>query len=519
MTVRRIIGTETEFGILSNTSANPIRLSADLVDAYAAAGAGSPHGPIRWDYRGEDPLNDARGFRLERAAADPSQLTDDPLAMAPSGPMAVARPSDIELALPRASNTVLSNGARLYVDHAHPEYSAPETLGPLDAVLYDRAGEHIAREAMTLANRPGVEYIAYKNNVDGKGATYGTHENYLVDRSVDFDDIVTALTPFFVTRPILCGAGRVGLGQRSERPGFQISQRADYVENDVGLETTFNRPIINTRDEPHALPTWRRLHVIGGDANLFDFSTFLRVGTTSAVLWVLENVGADLEFDALAIADPVWETQEVSYDTSLTHEIVLRSGSAMTALDIQAAYAGICRRAMEAAGPLDDETALLLDTWDEVIDGLRTDPLSVAGRVEWVAKLQMLEGLRQRSGAAWDDPKLVAFDLQWHDLREGRSIVERLDRAGRIDRLFSAEAVARAAVNPPVDTRAYVRGSLISAYPGAVHAAAWDSITIDNGEEALLRIPTLNPHAGSRELVGDALAARDITTFLDRLRG
>ncbi|WP_182353505.1 depupylase/deamidase Dop [Flaviflexus huanghaiensis] len=519
MTVSRIIGTETEFGILSTAPINPIRLSADLVDAYAARGAASPQGPIRWDYRGEDPLNDARGFRLERAAADPSQLTDDPAAAAPSGPTAVRRPSDIELELPRASNTVLSNGARFYVDHAHPEYSAPEALGPLAAVLYDRAGEHIARDAMALANRPEVEYIAYKNNVDGKGATYGAHENYLVDRSVDFDDIVTALIPFFVTRPVLCGAGRVGLGQRSERPGFQISQRADYVENDVGLETTFNRPIINTRDEPHALPTWRRLHVIGGDANLFDFSTFLRVGTTAAVLWVLENGGAGLECDALALEDPVWESQEVSYDTTLTHELSLRDGSSMTALDIQAAYAGMCRRAMEQAGPLDDETAFLLDTWDEVIAGLRADVYSMAAKVEWVAKLQLLDGLRERGTMAWDDPKLIAFDLQWHDLRPGRSIVDRLDAAGRIDRLFSPAEVAGAATVPPQDTRAFIRGSLISRYPGAVHAAAWDSITIDNGEESLLRIPLLNPHAGTRERVGDALEAADITTFLERLRG
>lgn len=519
MTVRRIIGTETEFGILSNTPFNPIRYSAELVDAYAAAGDGSPTGPIRWDYRGEDPLNDARGFRIERAAADPSQLTDDPGSMAPSGPVSVRRPSDVELAMPRASNTVLSNGARLYVDHAHPEYSAPETLGPLDAVLYDRAGEHIARDAMQIAGQSGSEYIVYKNNVDGKGATYGAHENYLVERSVDFDDVITALTPFFVTRPILCGAGRVGLGQGSERPGFQISQRADYVENDVGLETTFNRPIINTRDEPHAAPRWRRLHVIGGDANLFDISNFLKFGTAAAVLWLVENGGVGLELDALAIADPVFETQEVSYDLDLTHRIGLRDGSSMTALEIQSAYARMCREAMEAAGPLDDETKLLLDTWDEVLELLAADIYSAASKVEWVAKYQMLEALRQRSGTTWADAKLAAFDLQWHDLRAGRSIVDRLDNAGRIDRLFTPEQVSKAAVNPPETTRAYIRGALITAFPGAVHAAAWDSITIDSGEESLLRIPTLNPHAGTKELVGDAMDAPDVTTFLQRLRG
>lgn len=519
MTVKRVIGTETEFGILSSTPFNPIRFSAQLVDAYAAAGAASPSGPIRWDYRGEDPLNDARGFRIDRAAADPSQLTDNPDSLAPSGPVSVRRPSDVELAMPRASNTVLTNGARFYVDHAHPEYSGPETLGPLDAVLYDRAGEHIARDAMQLASQDGNDYIVYKNNVDGKGATYGAHENYLVDRTVDFDDLVGALIPFFVTRPVLCGAGRVGLGQRSEEPGYQISQRADYVENDIGLETTFNRPIINTRDEPHAASQWRRLHVIGGDANLFDYSNFLKFGTTSAVLWLIENGGADLEMDSLAIADPVFETTEVSWDLSLTHQIALRDGSSATALDIQAHYARMCRTAMEKAGVVDEETLLLLDTWDEVIELLRNDIFSAASKVEWVAKYQMLQALKSRGDLAWDDPKLVAFDLQWHDLRAGRSIVDRLDQAGRIDRLFTPDQVERAATVPPENTRAFVRGTLIANFPGKVHAAAWDSVTVDNGEESLLRIPTLNPLAGTKELVGEAVAAPTINDFLERLRG
>ena len=192
MTVRRVIGTETEFGILADQPINPIQYSAYIVDAYASAGECSPSGPIRWDYRGEDPLNDARGYRIERAAADPSMLTDNPNVMAPSGPTSVRRPTEAELELPRASNTVLTNGARFYVDHAHPEYSGPETLGPLDAVLYDRAGEHIARDAMDILASQGTQATLYKNNVDGKGATYGSHENYLVDRSVDFDDLVAA---------------------------------------------------------------------------------------------------------------------------------------------------------------------------------------------------------------------------------------------------------------------------------------------------------------------------------------
>lgn len=514
MTVIRPMGIETEYGIAeAGVQANVIELSNTIVSAYAEA---VPH--AAWDYRGEDPLSDARGYQLPRSAADPSMLTDDPNSAAPSGPGTHVTKTLEGTGRSGPANAVLTNGARLYVDHAHPEYSSPEVLTPLDVVTYDRAGDLIMQRATELAARSGREIQIYKNNVDGKGASYGCHENYLISRDLPFGDVVQHLTTFFAVRPLICGAGRVGIGQKSEEAGFQISQRADYIENEVGLETTFNRPIINTRDEPHALRQWRRLHVIGGDANLFDYSNFLKVGTTAAVLWLLENGGADLELDSLAIADPVWETAEVSYDTSLKHEIALRDGSSATALQIQAHYARMCRTAMTRAGSLDPETEFLLDTWDLVIEQLSTDIYSAAGKVEWVAKMQMLEAMRSRGGLAWNDPKIVAFDLQWHDLRAGRSIVDRLDAAGRVDRLFTPEQVRQAATAPPENTRAFVRGSLIKNYPGKVFAASWDSITVDTGEESLLRIPTLNPLTGTKELVGEAVSSPSITDFLNTLR-
>ena len=268
--VTRPVGLETEFGVLrpGDPYANPVVLSSQVVEAYCAA-ADVP--AVRWDYEGEDPLADLRGGRLQRSAAHPSQLTDDPTRPAPSGdapPPAPwgsrARPSAAEAALPQATTAVLVNGARLYVDHAHPEYSSPEVLTPHDALVWDRAGEVVARRAMAVLGDGGqgvgdpAEIVLYKNNVDGKGAAYGSHENYLVRRELPFEELAAVLTPFLVTRPVLVGAGRVGIGQRSERPGFQISQRADYVESEIGLQTTFNRPIINTRDEPHADSThWR----------------------------------------------------------------------------------------------------------------------------------------------------------------------------------------------------------------------------------------------------------------------
>lgn len=329
MTVQRVMGIETEYGVLQpgRPNANPMALSAHVVAVHAPARTSAGRGKARWDYDDEDPLQDARGFHLQRAAAHPSLLTDDPQLPAPSGddpqdgPQQVARPAIEEYEDPGAANVILTNGARLYVDHAHPEYSSPEVTGPRDAVLWDRAGEQVMLASVrALAQVPALPDVAlYKNNVDGKGATYGTHENYLVERAVPFIDLARWITPFLVTRQVFTGSGRVGLGQRGERAGYQLSQRADYVEAEVGLETTLRRPIVNTRDEPHADPErWRRLHVIVGDANLLEVATYLKLGTTSLVLWLIERVadgsapGLAAELDALALADPVTAMQEVS---------------------------------------------------------------------------------------------------------------------------------------------------------------------------------------------------------------
>ncbi|MCK6208996.1 proteasome accessory factor PafA2 [Georgenia sp. EYE_87] len=525
------MGIETEYGLIEpgNPDANPMVLSAHVVAAYAShPGSAGRGGHVRWDYAGEDPLADARGFRLDRAAAHPSQLTDDPDAPAPAADDGAAsspgvrtthvrRPSEAEAALPTAHNAVLSNGARLYVDHAHPEYSSPEVTNPLDAVRWDRAGELVMRGAMdALREVPTLpDVVLYKNNVDGKGAAYGTHENYLVDRSVNFGDIIRYLTPFFVTRPIFCGAGRVGIGQRSQTPGFQMSQRADYVENDVGLETTFNRPIINTRDEPHAdADRFRRLHVIGGDANLFDVSTYLKMGTTSLVLWLLESGAVPMALDALMIANPVGETWDVSHDTTLTHRLTLSDGREMTALEIQREYLAVVADAVRQAAPaagVDPATADVVERWGGVLDRLATDPASAAAEVEWVAKKQLLEGMRRRESLPWDHPKLQAFDLQWADLRPERSIVGRLAAAGRVERLLPDADVAAAEHTPPADTRAWFRGQVVARYPGQVAGASWESVVLDVPEnEHLVRVPMNDPLRGTRAHVG-ALLERSAT--------
>ena len=520
--VTRPVGLETEFGVLrpGDAYANPVVLSTRVVEAYCA-GSGVP--TVRWDYEGEDPLADLRGGRLRRSAAHPSQLTDDPARPAPSGdappadagetadpPPAPwgsrARPSAAEAALPRATTAVLVNGARFYVDHAHPEYSSPEVLTPHDALIWDRAGEVVARRAMTALGDEGdrdgtpVEIVLYKNNVDGKGAAYGSHENYLVRRDVPFEELAAVLTPFLVTRPVLAGAGRVGLGQHSQRPGFQISQRADYVESEIGLQTTFNRPIINTRDEPHANGArWRRLHVINGDANRFDVPIYLKVATTDLLLWFLEQAhhdGTGALRDALTdlnrvviTGDPVEAHWAVSHDPTLAYELPTRNGP-MSALAVQRTYLDAVAPAVRRSA--DPEAQRALSLWQQSLGALeqwsRDGSGPAAHLVEWVAKYELCEGLRRRSGTGWDDPRLAALDIQWADLRPGRSVVDKLDAAGRIHRLVTESEVQRAADAPPEGTRAAIRGTAINRYPQIV-GASWTCLVLDvPGHPELLRL-------------------------------
>jgi proteasome accessory factor A len=457
------------------------------VNAYAAAMHRARR--ARWDFEEENPLRDARGFDLARDNADASQLTDE----------------DIGLA-----NVILTNGARLYVDHAHPEYSAPETTSPMDALLWDKAGERIMAEAARRAAEvPGSQPIQlYKNNTDNKGASYGTHENYLMKRETPFSDIVRHLTPFFVSRQVICGAGRVGIGQDGSEHGFQLSQRADYFEVEVGLETTLKRPIINTRDEPHAdAEKYRRLHVIIGDANLAEVSTYLKLGTTALVLSMIEDgfIAVDL-----AVDQPVRTLHRVSHDPSLGKLVTLRSGRKLTAVQLQMEYYELARKYVEErwGADADPQTTDVLSRWEDVLGKLETDPMSLAGQLDWVAKRELMEGYRRRDSLGWDAARLHLVDLQYADVRPDKGLYNRLAARGRITRLLDEEDVLRAQGSPPEDTRAYFRGRCLEQYADDVAAASWDSVIFDlPGRDSLQRVPTMDPLRGTREHVKDLLDA------------
>ena len=482
------MGTETEYGISvpGNPGANAMLISSQIVNAYAQSSTARSR-RTRWDFEEENPLRDARGFDLSRDVADPTQLTDE----------------DVGLA-----NVILTNGARFYVDHAHPEYSGPECTNPRDALIWDRAGERImaeaSRRALQVPNTPPINL--YKNNTDNKGASYGTHENYLMRRETPFADIVRHLTPFFVSRQVVTGSGRVGLGQDGRGDGFQISQRADFFEVEVGLETTLKRPIINTRDEPHAVAEkYRRLHVIIGDANLAEVSTYLKLGTTALVLAMIEDQFLSVD---LTVDRPVATLHAVSHDPSLRELVTLRSGRTLTAVQLQMEYAEQARKYVEDrfGSDTDPVTADVLDRWESVLGRLETDPMSLARELDWVAKLQILEGYRQRDGLEWGSHRLEAVDLQYSDVRPDKGLYHRLEATGRFDRIVTDAEIDRAVTEPPHDTRAYFRGRCLAKYPDEVAAASWDSVIFDlPGHDSLQRVPTLEPLRGTKEHVGGLL--------------
>jgi proteasome accessory factor PafA2 len=487
MSVRRVMGTETEFGISvqGQPTANPMVASSQVVNAYAMSTLKARR--ARWDFEEESPLRDARGFDMSREVADPSQLTDEDLGLA---------------------NVILTNGARLYVDHAHPEYSTPECTNPRDIVLWDKAGEVVMQDACRFAAAvPGATPIVlYKNNTDNKGASYGAHENYLMRRSTPFGDIVRHLTPFFVSRQVVTGAGRVGRGQDGREDDFQVSQRADFFEVEVGLETTLKRPIINTRDEPHADPDkYRRLHVIIGDANLSEISAYLKVGTTALVLAMIEDGFLNRE---LTVEQPVRSLRAVSHDPTLKHLLRLSDGRTLTAVQLQMEYLDLARKYVEdrLGSDADAQTTDVLARWESVLGRLERDPMLCARELDWVAKLKLLNRYRDRDGLEWSDAKLHLVDLQYADIRTGKGLYNKLVAMGQMDRLLTDAEIAEAVHRPPTDTRAYFRGRCLEQYSEQIAAASWDSVIFDlPGRESLQRVPTIDPLRGSRAHVGELL--------------
>jgi proteasome accessory factor A len=485
------MGLENEYGISSKLNTDPITLSNRIVFAYAKHVY--PESNIRWDYDVENPLRDARGFDISRADADPFQLTDEGQAI---------------------PNLVLPNGARFYVDHAHPEYAAPEVVNPIDITKWDLAGEQIMKVAVALDAKefPEDKIRVFKNNVDNKGSSYGTHENYQMNRSTQFSKIVAGLTPHFITRQIFCGAGRIGIGQKSENIGYQISQRADYIEAHVGLETTMKRPIINTRDEPHADPKIsRRLHVIIGDANMSDFANILKVGSTALVISMIEDGFVD--FDEVDLLNPVGVVKDISHDLDMKNIYLTNSGKKFSAIDIQEWYLEKSKLYLSQIG-YDNNSRQVIDFWEQAVSGLKNNKEDLADRVDWIAKLALINRYQEKEILSLKDDLIQSLDFKYSEITSDDGIAQVLRRKNFLKQYLDASEVDKAISEPPTDTRAWFRGKALSKFSTSIAAASWDSLILDiDKNQPLFRISTTDPLKGTKSLTGEIISQSD--TALD----
>ncbi|MEO5717830.1 MAG: proteasome accessory factor PafA2 family protein, partial [Chthoniobacterales bacterium] len=494
---------ETEYGITVDgaESVDVVAESIELVRGYTDHGA-----HMKWDYDLEDPHRDARGFR----AAELLQDTDE------SAYFEIDRNRPLSFEEIK-SDLVLSNGARFYNDHAHPEYSTPECTNLRELVAQDKAGERILAECARRRNLklPNDQAIRlYKNNTDFSGHSYGCHDNYLMRRDVTWDRIVSGVLPFLITRQIFAGAGKMGIEAESAagQPGiYQISQRSDFFAVLVSIDTMNRRPLINTRDEPHAdASQYRRFHVILGDANMSEWATALKIGTTALVLDLIERGDAP----QLEIAQPVDATKSISRDQTYDWIIELRDGRKISAIDVQRIYLAA---ALKAAGQdPDEEVKWLLQEWSAVLNDLERDIRLCRDRVDWVAKKELLETLRAEEQLSWTDPWLQSIDLEYHNIVPETGLFYELLRQGTMRRFVTESEIKRAIFAPPEDTRAYFRGRSVARFNGQIKSIQWDEIVFANGltpQRVRLGQPNDNPRLAALNR-----AAREAADYREFIR-
>ena len=464
--MKRVFGIETEYGITVDgvDQLDVVRESIEIVRSYTEHGAS-----MKWDYNLEDPHQDARGFRAEELLQD----TDE----AAYFELDKNRPLSFEEI---KSDLVLSNGARFYNDHAHPEYSTPECSTLREIVAQDKAGERILAECARRRNAKlaaGCEARLYKNNTDFVGHSYGCHDNYLMRREVSWDRIVRDVVPFLVTRQIYAGAGKMGVeGEDSagQQGIFQIAQRSDFFSVLCSIDTMNRRPLVNTRDEPHAdAQRFRRFHVIIGDANMSQFATALKIGTTALVLELIERGHAP----QLELANPVEATKSISRDQTCNWIIELRDGRKISAIDVQRLYLSAAK---EYADLTDEDTRWLLHEWEQVLADLHTDPLRCRDRLDWVAKKFLLSTFQEAEKLAWSDPWLQSIDLEYHNISLENGLYYELVREGEMRRIVTEEEIKSAIFQPPSTTRAFFRGRAVAKYNREISSIQWDEMTFEH---------------------------------------
>lgn len=474
--MNRVFGIETEYGIAVDGQeiVDVVQESIEIVRSYTEHGAA-----MKWDYDLEDPHRDARGFRVRELLQD----TDE----AAYYEIDKNRPLSFEEI---KGDLVLSNGARFYNDHAHPEYSTPECTTLNQLIAQDKAGERVLWECARRRNahiadlRPERAVRLYKNNTDFVGHSFGCHDNYLMAREVPWDRIVMGAVPFLVTRQIFAGAGKLGIeGENSHaQPGvFQISQRADFFSVLVSIDTMNRRPIVNTRDEPHAdMTKYRRFHVIIGDANMNEVATALKIGTTSLVLELIEKGMAP----KLELANPVEATKAISRDQDYQWLVELADGRRISALEIQRLYLDAARRYCE---PSHDEKRWVLAEWESILDALERDPMGCADRVDWVAKKFLLSTFREAEKLDWADPWLQSIDMEYHNIDPVAGLYHEMIRSCALRRFVEEDEIRDAIFLPPATTRAFFRGRAVAKFNAFITSIQWDEVVFrtPNGPRAV----------------------------------
>ena len=365
----------------------------------------------------------------------------------------------------RSSNVFLENGSRLYLDvGSHPEYATPECDSLYDLVAHDKAGERIleglvdsAEERLAEEGIRGDIYL-YRNNTDSAGNSYGCHENYLIRRHADFQRTIDTLIPYLVTRQIWSGAGK--LLNTARGTVYSLAQRAEHIWESSSSATTRSRPIINTRDEPHAdAELYRRLHVIAGDSNMSEYVTYAKTGATVALLQMLED---EVVFRDLTLENPIRAIREISHDVTCRRRVRLANGRELSALDIQWEYLERVMRYARTSG-VGPEIERAISMWEHLLTGLEKDPMTLHREVDWVAKLHLMDRYQLRHNLPLSSPRLALIDLNYHDVNRDRGLYYKMERAGLMDRIVTDAAVAEAMVTPPATTRARLRGEFIRA--------------------------------------------------------
>src|SRR6202453_3570217 len=496
-------GIETEIGIARDGDAelDVVAESIALVRSVVEPGV-----LMRWDYGSEDPHADMRGFRVPELRQD----TDE----------ADYYADDTERELTYVEIKIdmdVGTRARFYNDHAHPEYCTPECSTLEEIVAQDRAGERILMAcAQQLSKQRGQTVRLYKNNTDFRGHSYGCHENYLLPRSLPWEKLARNIQAFLVTRQIVAGAGKFAIEEedRFVASGFQISQRSDFFSELQSVDTMQRRPIVNTRDEPHANPNlFRRFHVILGDANMSPFSTRLKIGTTALVL---EALARNPKRAYPVLADPLRALASISRDAKFHWEVALQDKKSSNALALQREY---WQAVTELCDLSDPAKAAIAADWDGVLTDLEIDPMRCRDRLDWVAKLAMIREFQESQDLKPSDPWLQSLDLEYHRLDRENGLYYGLEQAGSIRGVPDEISVRRAIADPPRTTRAYIRGRCIQKFASSVISAQWDHITLQGGQGplkiSLLDVFTAEEVNAYAKVVDAAKCPEDLASIAD----